>query len=55
MNESYRFKGNIDLLKAEMEYSSKIIYSNTFFGENHFNGAFTREKIVILLNMNLNK
>ena len=55
MNESYRFKGNMDLLKTEMKYSSKIIYSNTFSGKNQFNGAFTREKIIILLNKNLNK
>ena len=33
MNETYRFKGNMDLQKTEIEYSSKIIYSNTFSGK----------------------
>ena len=34
----------MELFKAEMKYSSMIIHSNTFFGKNEFDGAFTREK-----------
>ena len=45
----------MELFKAEMKYSSMIIHSNTFFGKNEFDGAFTREKTIIFLNKAFNK